>query len=80
VIEGKALSAVRQVAGEEQELFAKERGGSASDAECRRLRRLQDELDGCWDLLRQRRARREAGLDPDGAQTRDGRAVEGYTG
>jgi hypothetical protein len=35
-------------------------------------------LDQCWDLLHQRRARASAGLDPDGAQFRDARTVEGY--
>jgi cytochrome c len=33
----------------------------------------------CWDLLRQRRARRAAGLNPDDAQVRDEKTVEGYT-
>jgi len=37
-------------------------------------------LDQCWDLLRQRRAKREFGLDPDEARVRDEKTVEGYTG
>jgi hypothetical protein len=37
-------------------------------------------LDQCWDLLRQRQARRSAGLDPEGAEVRDEKTVEGYTG
>ncbi|HEV7171713.1 DUF2630 family protein [Pedococcus sp.] len=45
-----------------------------------RLRRVEVELDQCWDLLRQRRARREFGENPDEAQVRDARVVEGYTG
>jgi predicted nuclease with TOPRIM domain len=45
-----------------------------------RLRRVEVELDQCWDLLRQRRARREFGENPDEAQVRDARIVEGYTG
>ena len=36
------------------------------------------ELDRCWDLLRQRRARRNAGGDPDDAQVRDAESVERY--
>jgi uncharacterized protein DUF2630 len=36
------------------------------------------ELDRCWDLLRQRRARRDAGQDPDLAEARPERTVEGY--
>jgi hypothetical protein len=35
-------------------------------------------LDQCWDLLRQRRARREFGLDPDGASARAADTVENY--
>ena len=47
-----------------------------SDAE--RLRVVEEALDQCWDLLRQRRARRNAGLDPDTAESRDVRVVEHY--
>ena len=43
-----------------------------------RLRDLEVELDQCWDLLRQRQAKREFGQDPDTAQVRDRRTVEGY--
>lgn len=44
----------------------------------RRLARLEASLDQCWDLLRQRRARRHAGLDPDEAEARDTDTVEHY--
>jgi len=50
-----------------------------TDADRARLRRLEVTLDQCWDLLRQRRARRAAGLDPDDARVRDEKTVEGYT-
>ena len=43
-----------------------------------RLRATEVALDQCWDLLRQRRARRYAGQDPDGAQVRPKDVVEGY--
>ena len=43
-----------------------------------RLRQVEVELDRCWDLLRQRRARRSAGQDPDEAQARDEQTVERY--
>ena len=43
-----------------------------------RYQALQVELDQCWDLLRQRRARREFGDDPDQAKVRDPKTVEGY--
>jgi len=43
-----------------------------------RLRSLEVSLDQCWDLLRQRRARRGAGGDPDAAAVRPAGTVEGY--
>jgi hypothetical protein len=53
-------------------------GRSLSKDEKGRLRELEVQLDQLWDLLRQRRARRAAGLDPDDAATRDPSTVEGY--
>ncbi len=49
-----------------------------SDEEKARLKALEVHLDQLWDLLRQRRARRDAGLDPDGASERDPNVVERY--
>jgi uncharacterized protein DUF2630 len=43
-----------------------------------RLRLLEEELDQCWDLLRQRRARREFDQDPDEASARSTDTVEHY--
>jgi hypothetical protein len=43
-----------------------------------RLKKLEVMLDQCWDLLRQRRARREFGLDPEGASNRGPDTVEKY--
>lgn len=43
-----------------------------------RLREIEVALDQCWDLLRQRRARRETGDDPNEAQVRPPQIVEGY--
>ena len=50
----------------------------ALEADNERLRAVQVELDRCWDLLRQRRARRDAGEDPDEAHVRDADTVERY--
>lgn len=50
----------------------------ADGADPDRLRALEVQLDQCWDLLRQRRARRDAGLNPDDAHVRDEGTVEGY--
>ncbi|WKB53179.1 DUF2630 family protein [Eleftheria terrae] len=43
-----------------------------------RIQHIEEELDQCWDLLRQRRARREFGDDPDKARMRDAGTVERY--
>ena len=43
-----------------------------------RLQELEVALDQCWDLLRQRRARRSAGADPDDASVRPADTVEHY--
>jgi hypothetical protein len=48
------------------------------ETDTQRLHQLEVMLDQCWDLLRQRRARRDAGLDPADAHVRDERTVEGY--
>jgi Protein of unknown function (DUF2630) len=55
---------------------AKDSGALSEDRT--RLDRLTVELDRCWDLLRQRRARRDAGQDPDEAEARDEGTVERY--
>jgi hypothetical protein len=43
-----------------------------------RIQHIEEELDQCWDLLRQRRAKREFGDNPDEAQVRDVETVERY--
>lgn len=52
--------------------------GSLSEADQKRLKTIQVELDQCWDLLRQRRAKREFGQDPDKARVRPKEIVETY--
>ena len=71
---------IDELARREHELFEREAKGSATDAEREELRQIQVRLDQWWDLLRQRRARREFGQDPEDAQLRDEKTVEGYTG
>ncbi|MBV9312628.1 MAG: DUF2630 family protein [Pseudonocardia sp.] len=53
-------------------------GAGLSEAQAQQVRSLEVQLDQCWDLLRQRRARRAAGLDPDEARARDADVVEHY--
>jgi fucose permease len=53
-------------------------GQLSSEQERERLRSAEEALDQCWDLLRQRRARREFGENPDDAAVRPATEVEGY--
>ena len=66
---------IERIVKEEHELYGQ---GKLSDADRQRLRKLEVELDQCWDLLRQRRARREFGGDPDQARVRPPEIVENY--
>jgi Protein of unknown function (DUF2630) len=54
------------------------RGELSSDEEHAQLTSLEQQLDQCWDLLRQRRARAAAGQDPEEARLRPADEVEGY--
>lgn len=66
---------------EEKALRAQLRHGGISESEeQQQLRRIEIELDQCWDLLRQRRALRQTGGDPREAVVRPADQVEGYTG
>ena len=72
---------IKGLIDEEHGLRSKLGAGEISvEEENQRLRSIEVELDQCWDLLRQRRAKREVGLDPDEAEVRSERTVEGYTG
>jgi hypothetical protein len=53
-------------------------GQLTSEQEREQLRSAEEALDQCWDLLRQRRARREFGDSPDNAEVRPVTEVEGY--
>jgi Protein of unknown function (DUF2630) len=68
---------IEQLVAEEHELYERAEGG-LSESEHRRLETLKVGLDQCWDLLRQRRALREAGYDPNQARVREPEVVEHY--
>jgi hypothetical protein len=70
--------AIDDMVAEEHQLWEREAAGEASDADRQRLEALRVSLDQCWDLLRQRRARREAGQSPEGAELRPPEVVERY--
>jgi hypothetical protein len=69
---------IEQLVAEEHELWGRESEGNASEADRRRLQEIKVSLDQCWDLLRQRRALREAGRDPEAADVRQVEVVERY--
>lgn len=76
------LGRIEALVGEEHALLGREWDdaidGEALEDDRRRLQEVSIELDTCWDLLRQRRARREVGQDPDEAHARDADTVERY--
>lgn len=63
---------------EEHRLEREHSGDGLSDSDRRRLHQIEVQLDQCWDLLRQRRARRHAGQDPAESEVRSADVVEGY--
>jgi Protein of unknown function (DUF2630) len=74
-IDRSVVRHIERLVKEEHELYGQ---GRLSDADRQRLRKLEVELDQCWDLLRQRRARREFDGDPDQARVRPPEIVENY--
>ncbi|HEU5343151.1 MAG TPA: DUF2630 family protein [Ktedonobacterales bacterium] len=72
------LRSINALVDEEHHLLTKAERGGLSEEQHERLRAAQTQLDQCWDLLRQRRARREFGQNPDDAKVRDANTVEHY--
>ena len=69
---------IERLVDEEHALYSKVGEGGLSANEHNRLEEIKVSLDQCWDLLRQRRALRDAGQDPDAAQVRGPETVERY--
>ena len=73
---------IERLVAEEHELRNREQVDShdedSLDADREKLRAVEVELDRCWDLLRQRRALRDAGGNPDDAEVRSADVVEHY--
>lgn len=69
------LAKITDLVHEEQTLYGL---NALTDHDQVRLQAIQVELDQCWDLLRQRRARREFGQNPDDATVRPASVVERY--
>jgi hypothetical protein len=69
------LSHIDELVKEEERLYAK---NGLTEEDQSRLGEVKVALDQCWDLLRQRRALREFGEDPDKAKVRPAKIVENY--
>ena len=72
------LGHIQELVEEEHRLYEQGEKKTLEDADRQKLATVQVELDRCWDLLRQRRALRETGQDPDMAQIRSAQMVEKY--
>jgi hypothetical protein len=69
------LGHIDELVKEEERLYAK---NGLTEEDQARLGEVKVALDQCWDLLRQRRALREFGEDPDKAKVRPAKIVENY--
>ncbi len=77
--DAQVLDRINAFAEEEEDLYRQAgEGGGLSEGQRYRLRELEVALDQCYDLLRQRQARRSAGLDPEAAKIRPAEVVERY--
>jgi hypothetical protein len=74
----ESLVAEERKLHEREQTDAEQPAEEPLEADRERLAQISVELDQCWDLLRQRRARRDAGENPDAAQARDVNTVEKY--
>lgn len=72
------MDQINQLVNEEHELLNQEARGDINDPGRERMRDLEIQLDQLWDLLRQRRARRDFGGNPDDAEVRSPNVVETY--
>jgi hypothetical protein len=74
-VDKQVLKTIQRLVEQEQDLYQRE---DLSEEDRMKLKHLEVELDQCWDLLRQRRALREFGKDPDEAKVRPEKIVEDY--
>lgn len=72
------VARITKLVDEEHHLEQTHVGKGLAPRDAERLRSIEVQLDQCWDLLRQRRARREYGQNPDEAIVRDPSTVERY--
>lgn len=75
--DNKVLGHIQELVEQEHRLMEQ---GSLAESDQQQLSSIQVQLDQCWDLLRQRRALRETGGDPESAHVRPANIVEKYVG
>jgi hypothetical protein len=78
VNDAEIVNRIDELVAEEHHLEREHSSSSLSEGDRARLKDIEVQLDQCWDLLRQRRARRDAGQDPGDAEVRAADVVEHY--
>ncbi|WP_295721561.1 DUF2630 family protein [Mucilaginibacter sp.] len=73
--DNQVLSHIKNLTVTEEELYGKE---NLTDEDIKQLHKIQLDLEQCWDFLRQRRALRNAGDNPDDAEIRDAETIKNY--
>lgn len=76
--DAELLQRIGELAQQEHNLERAHAGEALSGADLEKMRKIEVLLDQCWDLLRQRRARRNAGEDADEVSARPEEVVENY--
>ena len=76
--DSEILQSITKLVNEEHQLMKQAEEGELGETKQARMSEIEIQLDQCWDLLRQRRARREFGLNPEEATLRDPNIVEHY--
>lgn len=73
--DNQVLTHIKNLTAKEEELYGKE---NLTDEDVKKLHQVKTDLDQCWDLLRQRRALRDAGGNPEKAEIRSVDTIENY--
>jgi hypothetical protein len=73
--DNQVLSHIKNLTVTEEELYGKE---NLTEEDIKQLHKVQLDLEQCWDFLRQRRALRNAGNNPDDAEIRDAETIKNY--
>ena len=76
--DSEILQSITKLVNDEHQLMKQAEEGELDETKQARMHEIEIQLDQCWDLLRQRRARREFGLNPEEATLRDPNIVEHY--